>query len=92
MAAAPERWRPVETLRRIWTPDREVRELVANLDPATEVDSLIRDFFCRMVQQAGSVRLDMETPNTGDIRWEIVTGPTGRREVTIWHVPAGGNG
>ena len=85
---------PLERLRRIWTPGREIEELVYNLDPRTELDSMVRDFLHRTVQQRGAVTLVIEqhgTPvlNTGHLRWEIVhheptPGQLGRREITIW--------
>jgi len=86
---------PVERLREIWTPDREVAELFADLDPQTELDSLIRHFFHAIIQRQGSVTLDLGSElhpqvNTGQIRWEIVHGPGPTpelrpRQVTIWH-------
>jgi hypothetical protein len=92
--SAPARqdgWIPVEKLREVWTPEREIEELTANLEPQTELDSQIRDYFMRIVRQHGSIRLFLDQPNTGNIRWEIVAtdprnGPI-RREVTIWWEP-----
>jgi hypothetical protein len=90
---------PVEKLRRIWTPGREIEEVVARLDPQTELDSMVRHFFTAIVQELGSVKLDLGSEanprlNTGTIRWEIVHGPAPEerpdlrnREVTIWHEP-----
>jgi hypothetical protein len=83
---------PVEKLRRIWTPEREVEEIFANLDPQTELDSMIRDLLHRVVQQKGPVTLSMDALNVGNLRWEIVhhepmPGVVGGREVSIWVEP-----
>lgn len=85
---------PLERLRRIWTPGREIEEVVARLEPATELDSMIRDFLHRVCEQKGSQTLLLEQGgkpvlNTGTLRWEIVHhAPTeqsiGHREITIW--------
>ena len=55
---------PLERLRRIWTPGREIEELVYNLDPRTELDSMVRDFLHRTVQQRGAVTLVIEQHGT----------------------------
>lgn len=85
---------PVEKLRRIWTPNREIEELTANLDPQTELDSIIRDLLHRTIQQYGPVTLTLEengrqVMNEGTLRWEIVhhqpaEGIIGRREISVW--------
>lgn len=77
---------PIEKLRRIWTPEKEVYELADKLEPSTELDSLIRDFLCRIMEQRlHSVTLDMSVSNTGNVRWEIVTHEqSGKQQVTIW--------
>lgn len=85
---------PVETLREIWTPEREVEELVHKLDPQTELDSQIRDYLHRAVQQVGPMTLllavgDQPVFNTGQLRFEIIEhqprpGVRGRREVSLW--------
>lgn len=86
---------PVEKLRRIWSPDKEVIERFESLDPATELDSIIRDYLHRTIEQRGAVTLILADeygnfiPNTGKLRWETVNheptpGKIGRREVTIW--------
>lgn len=82
----------VEKVRRIWTPDQEVQELVANLEPQTEVDSIVRDFFCRTVKKVhdagkGPLTLDITEPNNGNIRWEI-TQYEGRTFATVWWEPS----
>lgn len=76
----------VERLRRIWTPEREIEELFADLSPSTALDSQLRDFLCRIVDQAPgrSVKINL----TGDVRpfnlrWEIVHSG-GYRECTLW--------
>jgi hypothetical protein len=85
---------PVEKLRRIWTPGREVEEVVARLDPQTELDSMIRHILHAIVQQHGTVKIDLGSEmdpvlNVGSLRWEIVHGPgpvpeIRRRELTVW--------
>jgi hypothetical protein len=85
---------PIEKLRRIWTPGREIEELVHNLEPQTELDSMIRHFLHAICQQHGPqrVRLGSEMQpelNFGTLRWEIIHGPgpveeMREREVTIW--------
>jgi len=82
---------PVEALRRIWTPQREIEELFANLAPGTALDSEIRDFFCRIIERVGTIELDVTDPVPNfDIRWNTIhTPPPGsRRIVTIWKVPS----
>ena len=84
----------VEKLRRIWTPDSEVEEVVAELSPQTQMDSLIRDWLHRVCEQNGpqTVLLGMGEdllPTTGMLNFSIVTyeprpGKSGQREVTIW--------
>lgn len=88
---------PLERLRRVWSPDREILEVVQRLEPQTELDSQVRDFLHRIVQQRGPVTLVLEDRggpvlNTGTLRWEIVhhepqPGVAGRREVSLWVVP-----
>ena len=85
---------PVEKLRRLWTPDREVREVMARLEPSSELDSIRADFLHRVIEQRGPVTLDLgygarPRLNTGTLRWEIVhheprPGVPGRREVALW--------
>lgn len=85
---------PVEKLRKVWTPTREIEEVVHALDPQTELDSQIRDYLHRAVQQFGPMKLLLELRgepvlNTGSLRFEIVHfAPTentpGHREVTLW--------
>jgi hypothetical protein len=79
---------PVEKLRRIWTPEREIDEIFSKLDPGTELDSMIRDLLHRTIQQKGPVTLSLDPPNTGTLRWEIIHyephGLVGHREISIW--------
>jgi hypothetical protein len=77
---------PVEKLRRIWTPEREVEEIFTRLDPGTWLDSIIRDYLHRVIQQKGPVALDLDVRNEGTLRWEVVKHdvPGGRTEVSIW--------
>lgn len=87
--SVPDLTHPIEKLRRIWTPEREVEEVFTNLDPQTRLDSMIRDLLHRTVQQRGPVTLDLDALNVGTLRWEIIThepspGIAGRSEVSIW--------
>lgn len=81
----------LEALRRIWTPDREVEEITANLDPQSELDSVIREYFSRIMQHAKTVTLDLSEPTHGTVNWEVVAVPNGngtfRHQVTIWWEP-----
>lgn len=76
----------VERLRRIWTPEREVDELFTDLSPRDILDSEIREYFSRIVDQQGTIKLDLTNPVPAfNIRWEIVHfAETNRREITIW--------
>jgi hypothetical protein len=88
------RFQPFEKLRRIWTPDREIEEFKANLNPGSALDSEIRDYFCRIVADQGVVNLDITDPldPSDDIRWEIVHTPEGRRLISIWYIKGERNG
>jgi len=81
---------PVERLRQIWTPEREIEELFTDLSPGSELDSQIRDFFSRIIDREGSITLDITDPVPDFmIRWEIIhtPPPEARRKITIWKVP-----
>ena len=85
--------KPLEKLRRIWTPEREIDQIFSDLSPQTALDSEIRDYFSRLIDRLGTVTLDVTDPVPEfDIRWEVInTPPPGsRRKVTIWKVPRGG--
>lgn len=85
---------PIEKLRRIWTPQREIEEVVGRLNPQSELDSMIRDFVHRIIEQKGPQTLILgfgsePVLNTGTLRWEIIhhempNGVVGRREVSLW--------
>lgn len=85
---------PIEKLRRIWSPGREVEEVILALDPQTELDSTLRDYLHRTIEQHGPRTLllgagDIPKLNTGTLRWEVVhheptPGSAGRREVSLW--------
>lgn len=87
---------PVEKLRRIWTPGREIEEVVARLDPATYLDSQIRQGFHLVIQQKGPQTIDIGSEIdpvlcAGTLRWEIVHGPGAdeapelrRRQLAVW--------
>lgn len=80
---------PVEALRRIWTPQREVEEFFADLSPQSALDSEIRDYFSRIIDKYGSITLDVTEPTREfGIRWNVVhtKPPNARRLVTIWKV------
>lgn len=88
------RTHPVEKLRRIWTPNKEIREFHESLEPRTELDSMVRDFLHRIIQNKGPMTLKLEErgapiPNTGTLRFEIIhhepaPGVITGREVSIW--------
>ena len=90
---------PVEKLRRVWTPGREVEEVVARLGPQTQLDSMVRDLLHRTIQQYGPVMLDFGSDtdpvvNTGTLRIEIIHGPgqdelpaLRRRQASVWIEP-----
>lgn len=84
---------PIEKLRRIWTPGREVEEIVAQLEPQTELDSMIRDLLHRVVQQHGPFTVNFGNEvepvfNEGTLRWEVIHGPgpdhLRSRQASIW--------
>lgn len=86
---------PIEKLRRIWTPGREVEEIVHALNPQTELDSMIRHLLHAIVQTEGPKTLNLGSEinpnmNTGTLRWEVVHGPgpdvpeARPRQVIIW--------
>lgn len=79
----------IEKLRKIWTPESEIEELFADLNPQTELDSMIRHFLHAIVQQTGPKTVSLDEINVGNLRWEIVNyeprpGVQGHREVTLW--------
>lgn len=80
-----------ESLRRIWSPGREIDQVVADLDPQSELDSLIRDYFSRIVFKAKTITLDLDEPNHGTVNWEVVSVPIGngqfKKQATIWWEP-----
>lgn len=81
----------IERTRRVWTPRREVEELVADLSPQTELDSEIRSFFGRIVkmvhdQGKGPITLDVTEPIDGSTSWSVDL-VNGRTIATIWYVP-----
>jgi hypothetical protein len=80
-------WAPVERLRRVWTPEKELYELADKLEPSTELDSKIRELFSRMAMRVGSIELDVTEPTFGYVRWEEIQIPSGRRIVTVWWTP-----
>ena len=85
---------PIERLRRIWTPGREVEEITHALNPQTELDSMVRDILHKIVQGEGVKTIDLGSEidpnlNTGVLRWEVFHGPgptpeLRRRTLTIW--------
>lgn len=87
---------PIEALRKVWTPGKEIEEIFSELSPGSELDSIVRTLFHAVIQKVGSITVDLGSEkfpyiNTGTIRWEEVHGPgpatpMRRREVTIWHV------
>lgn len=86
---------PVERLRQIWTPEREIDEIFSDLSPGTALDSEIRDYFSRIIDREGTITLDITDPVPPfEIRWEVIhtQPPNARRKVTIWKVPNERNG
>jgi hypothetical protein len=87
---------PLEKLRRIWSPGREIEEVVANLEPSTYLDSQIRQALHLVIQQKGPQTIDIGSeidPSLceGTLRWEMVHGPgpdeapeLRRRQLAIW--------
>ena len=78
---------PIEALRKVWTPEREIDQLFSDLSPQTALDSEIRDYFSRMILKYGTVTLDITHPVPQfNIRWEVIhtQPPNARRQVTIW--------
>jgi hypothetical protein len=78
----------LEQLRRLWTPDREIATLPADTAPQTMLDSILRDFLHRVVEQHGPFTLVLERNgehvlNSGMLRWEVA-GILGYREVSLW--------
>jgi hypothetical protein len=83
------RFTPFEKLRTIWTPERELDEFFTDLSPQTELDSMIRDYLHRVIQQRGPVILDLDALNVGSLRWEIIhhqpaPGVKGQRQISLW--------
>lgn len=79
----------VENVRRIWTPREEVEEITARMEPGSELDSIIRDYLHRVVQQRGPFTLDLDTLNVGKLRMEItgfepVPGRISGSQVALW--------
>lgn len=87
---------PIEKLRQIWTPGREIEEVILSLEPQSELDSMIRHFLHAIIQQKGPQTINLgsaENPvlNTGTLRWETIHGPGSedapmlrRRQVSLW--------
>jgi len=84
------RLHPVEALRRIWTPEREIDQLFSDLSPGSALDSEIRDYFCRIIDKYGSIELDITDPVPPFmVNWNVIhtEPPYSRRMVTIWKEP-----
>jgi hypothetical protein len=69
---------------------RRNNEILANLEPSTELDSQVRDFFTRMIRKASEqgkqVVLDMDEGNPGFVHWEMFKNGE-RNLVNIWWTP-----
>lgn len=80
----------INRLRKLWTPRKRVQDMVDDLSPQTELDSMVRDYFTRIVRKTSErgamVVLDLEESNPGNVHWEIVT-LEGRQAVQIWWTP-----
>lgn len=81
---------PVEALRRIWTPEREIDQIFSDLSPGTVLDSEVREMFSRIIYELKTIELDITDPVPDfEIRWEVVhtPPPNPRRKLAIWGVP-----
>lgn len=79
----------IERLRQLWTPQDEVAELFADLEPGSEVDAMVREFLHAVIQQHGPHTINLDQLNVGMLNWSIVhheprPGQPGRREATLW--------
>ena len=60
-----------------------------DLAPQTPLDSLLRDFLCRILERDRTITLNLDTPREpGMVRWEGAMTPTGSRQITLWFEPA----
>jgi len=87
---------PIEKLRRIWTPGSEIEEIIAELEPRSQLDSMVRHILHAICQQHGPQRISLGSEvepvqNFGSLRWEIIHGPgpdempeIRTRELTVW--------
>lgn len=73
----------VERTRQLWTPQQEIEEYFADLSPGDVLNSHIRDFLHRVIQQEGPKTLSLNVRNEGNLRWEVVQHGS-RMEVSIW--------
>jgi len=64
---------------------RRKKVSTADLSPATELDSLVRDLFTRVVKQHdGPILLDYEDANRGFVHWEFAD-LNGKTVVNLWY-------
>jgi hypothetical protein len=74
---------------RVWR-RRPANGSVALLDhePQTPLDSLLRDFLCRIVESQRTITINLDKPVKGHVRWAAAATPSGSRQVTLWFEPA----
>lgn len=89
MPSSRETWQPVERLREIWTPEREVYEVFDKLEPGTRLDSIVRELFSRTVMHVGEIKLDVTDPVRGYVRWEQINFGS-RKLISVWWQPEAG--
>jgi hypothetical protein len=73
----------------LWLPSRHARPRDnSGLAPQSELDSQLRDFLCRIVEQHGPVTISMTDERLpGSIRWQFGATPVSAKEATIWFEP-----
>lgn len=78
--------RQIDRVRALWTPNSEVREQVDKMEPATEMDSILRDCLCAIVERERTVTVVMSN-NTGKVNLSRVMLPSGEVQATLWWEP-----
>lgn len=62
---------------------------IEDVDPKTPLDSLLRDFLCRILERDRTITLNLDVPREpGMVRWEGAVTPSGSRQVTLWFEPS----
>jgi hypothetical protein len=76
-----------EALRQVWTPGSELEEVMLSLEPATQLDSLIRHWLHAILIKEGPKTIDMTKRLVGTMHHRTVHGPGptfASRESSIW--------